>query len=136
MNAITLNLPTEIAQRLQTEAAKQGLDPDRFILNTLQERLQPHTTAPTEPQLLQQINLGLPPETWQQYHQLIDKRQAETLTPEEHTQLINISTHLETLNVQRIQALIQLATLRQQPLPELMESLGINPNPEVVEYAA
>jgi hypothetical protein len=34
-----------------------------------------------------------------------------------------------------LNALIQLATRRNQPLPDLMQSLGINPNPEVVEYA-
>jgi hypothetical protein len=76
----------------------------------------------------------LPQATLEQYHNLIAKRQAETFAPEEHSQLISISTQIETLNVQRIQALIQLADRRNQPLPELMQSLGINPNPEVVEY--
>jgi putative heme iron utilization protein len=133
MTAFTLNLTPELTQRLQTEAAKQGVEPDRFILHTLQERLKP-VSDNDEAALLQTINIGLPPETWEHYHNLIAKRQAETLTPEEHRQLINLSTQIETLNVQRIQALIQLATRRHQPLPDLMESLGINPNPEVVEY--
>jgi hypothetical protein len=133
MTAILLNLTPELTQRLQTEAAKQGVEPDRLILDTLQARFPNH--PPTEADLLQQINIGLPPETWENYHHLIAKRQAETLTSAEHTQLIAISTQLETLNVQRIQALIQLADCRQQTLPDLMQSLGINPNPEVVEYA-
>jgi hypothetical protein len=133
MTAFTLNLTPELTQRLQTEAAKQGVEPDRFILHTLQERLQPASDN-GEAALLETINIGLPPATWEHYHNLIAKRQAETLTPEEHSQLINISAQLETLNVQRIQALIQLAARRNQPLPDLMESLGINPNPEVVEY--
>jgi hypothetical protein len=75
------------------------------------------------------------PATLAQYHRLIAKRQAETLTPTELQELINLSTQLETLNVQRIQALIKLAAQRNQTLPDLMASLGINPNPEVVEYA-
>jgi hypothetical protein len=133
MTAFTLNLTPELTHRLQTEAAKQGVEPDRFILHTLQERLQPESDT-DEATLLQAINIGLPTATWEQYHRLIAKRQAETLTPEEHSQLISISTQIETLNVQRIQALIQLADRRNQPLPELMQSLGINPNPEVVEY--
>jgi hypothetical protein len=76
----------------------------------------------------------IPPATLAQYHSLIAKRQAETLTSDEHQELINLNTQIETLNVQRIQALIQLADRRNQSLPDLMESLGINPNPEVVEY--
>jgi hypothetical protein len=133
MTAFTLNLTPELTHRLQTETAKQGVEPDRFILHTFQERLQPESDT-DEATLLQAINIGLPTATWEQYHRLIAKRQAETLTPEEHSQLISISTQIETLNVQRIQALIQLADRRNQSLSDLMESLGINPNPEVVEY--
>jgi hypothetical protein len=46
-----------------------------------------------------------------------------------------MSDRLEQLNVARIQALIQLATFRNQPLTELMQTLGINPHPEIVDYA-
>jgi hypothetical protein len=41
MTAITLNLSPELDQELRTEAARQGLEPDRYIIYTLQERLQP-----------------------------------------------------------------------------------------------
>jgi hypothetical protein len=135
MTAITLNLTPELTQRLHNEATKQGVETDRLILNTLQDHFPIEPTPVTEADLLQQINIGLPPATWEEYHALIAKRQAETLTPTEHTQLIAISTELESLNVKRLNALIQLATRRNQPLPDLMQSLGINPNPEVVEYA-
>jgi hypothetical protein len=74
--------------------------------------------------LLQQINIGFSAQTWEEYHALIAKRHAETLTPEEHKQLIQMSDRLEQLNVARIQALIQLATFRNQPLTELMQTLG------------
>lgn len=46
------------------------------------------------------------------------------MTPEEHKQLIQMSDRLEQLNVTRIQALIQLATFRNQPVTELMQTLG------------
>jgi hypothetical protein len=85
--------------------------------------------------LLQQINIGFSARTWEEYHALIAKRHAETLTPEEHKQLIQMSHRLEQVNVARIQALIQLATFRNQPLTELMQTLGINPHPEIVDYA-
>ncbi|MEP6518520.1 hypothetical protein [Microcoleus vaginatus] len=126
MTTITLNLSPELEQHIRTEASRQGVEPDRYILNALQERLQPRlpTTQPTKADLLQQINIGFSAQTWEEYHALIAKRHAETLTPEEHKQLIQMSDRLEKLNVARIQALIQLATFRNQPLTELMQTLG------------
>jgi hypothetical protein len=137
MATITIDLSVELEQKLRTEAAKQGLEPERYILNTLQERLQASTQSspPTEAELLQQINIGLSAPTWEKYHTLIAKRQSETLSYEEHEQLIELSKHLENLNVARIQALIQLAHLRDQPLTDLMHTLGISTDPEVMDYA-
>jgi hypothetical protein len=66
---------------------------------------------------------------------MIAKRQAEILTPNEHQQLIATSDRLKKLSIQRVQALIKLEELRHQALPELMESLGINSNPEILDYA-
>ena len=126
MTTITLNLSPELEHQIRAEASRQGVEPDRYILNALQERLQPRlpTTQPTEADLLQQINIGFSAQTWEEYHALIAKRHAETLTPEEHEQLIQMSDHLEQLNVTRIQALIQLATFHNQPLTDLMHTLG------------
>jgi hypothetical protein len=106
------------------------------ILNTLQERFQTdQSVAMTETELIKRINIGLSPAEWAQYHDLIAKRQAETLTQNEHKQLIATSDRLEQLNVHRIQALIELAKLRHQTLPELMNSLGIGSSPEILDYA-
>jgi deferrochelatase/peroxidase EfeB len=136
MTTITLNLSPELEHQIRIEAARVGVEPDRYILNALQESLQPRlpTTQPTEADLLQQINIGFSAQTWEEYHALIAKRHAETLTPEEHEQLIQMSDRLEQLNVTRIQALIQLATFRNQPLTDLMQTLGINPHPDIVDY--
>jgi hypothetical protein len=136
MNSITLQLSSELEQQLLSAAIEQGIEPDLYILNTLQERLLSNRSVPmTEAELIQQINIGLSPSDWEKYHAFIDKRQAETLTQDEYQQLVLMSDRLEKLNVQRIQSLIQLAKLRQQTLPELMENLGINSNPDVLDYA-
>jgi hypothetical protein len=136
MNSITLQLSSELEQQLLSAAIEQGIEPDIYILNTLQERLLSNRSAPmTEAELIQQVNIGLSPSDWEEYHALIVKRQAETLTQEEYQQLVSMSDRLEKLNFQRIQSLIQLAKLRQQTLPELMENLGINPNSDVLDYA-
>jgi len=41
-----------------------------------------------EAKLLQKINQGLPPDVQQRYDKLTAKRRAETLTPEEHQELL------------------------------------------------
>jgi hypothetical protein len=136
MSTITLQLSSDLEQQLRSAATEQGIAPDIYILNTLQERLQTHrSVATTEAELIQQINIGCLPTEWAEYHDLIAKRQAETLTQQEHQQLIATSDRLEQLNVQRIQALIELAKLRHQTLPELMNSLGIDYSPEILDYA-
>ena len=132
MSTINLTLSEELDQKLRTEATKQGVEPDRYILNTITTSLK--LAAPTEASLLSQINVGLSQESWQHYHALIKKRQAEALTEEEHTQLIQLTTRLETLNVQRIQSLIHLATLRGQTLDEVMQDLEINTELDVLNH--
>jgi hypothetical protein len=138
MSTITLQLSSELEQQLLSAATEQGIEPDIYILQALQERFQSkhHESASiTEAELVQRINIGFSSSEWEKYHSLIAKRQAETLTPDEYQELVATSDRLEKLNVQRVQALIQLSQLRNQPLPELMASLGINPNPEVLDYA-
>ncbi len=132
MTQITLELSPELESQLRAEAAKQGLDPQGYILETLHTRLTANQAAanplpPAEANLLQHINLGLSAEEWDEYYALIDKRQAETLTADEHQRLIEISDQLEALNIERIQALVQLAGLRQQSLEDTMADLGIQP---------
>jgi hypothetical protein len=78
-----------------------------------------------ESDLLKEINLGVSTDTWTEYHALIAKRQAETLTDEEQQQLIKISDRLENANVRRMQALIELSDLRGQSLSIIMQELGI-----------
>lgn len=74
---------------------------------------------------IQKINEGLPPETWQHYNTLIEKRQSETLTPDEHATLIGISDRIEELNARRMEYLAELARLRRIPLSAFMQQLGI-----------
>jgi tRNA A37 N6-isopentenylltransferase MiaA len=130
MATITLELTPELEQQLRDEAAKQGLDPNHYIVNALKERLRPvprdvSRLSKAEADLLQNINLGLPPEMWEHYHALLAKRRAETLTPEEQATLIEISDQIEQANARRIQYLIELASLRGTSLEAVMQELGI-----------
>lgn len=75
MTQITLDLSPELEAQLRAEAAKQGLDPQRYILETLHTRLAANQSATNllpaaEADLLQRINLGLSSKMWDEY--LID----------------------------------------------------------------
>lgn len=134
---LTIDISPQLESKLRAVATKQGLDANEYVLNTLQEHFRhaqsdetPHLIE-RESDLLQQINAGLPTETWQRYHELIAKRRAETLTFEEQATLIEISDQIEQLNAKRIKDLVELARLRKISLTTLMQKLGIEPLPYV-----
>ena len=90
------------------------------------QRKTPHLSK-RETELLQKINRGFSTSVWQPYKQLVAKRDDETLTAEEHQQLIALSDQLEEMNVERMGYLVELAQLRGQPLQKVMDELGIYP---------
>jgi hypothetical protein len=90
--------------------------------------LTPPSRLPREEvKLLERINEGLSAETWQRYHELKAKRDAATLTPEEHAELIALSDTIEAWNVRRLEFAAELARLREVPFPELVRQLGLVP---------
>ncbi|MCY7406335.1 MAG: STAS/SEC14 domain-containing protein [Alkalinema sp. CAN_BIN05] len=83
-----------------------------------------------EQKLLQKIHQSIPQPIQQQITILLKKREAETLTPEENQEFIQLTQQVETLNVDRITHLAALAKLRNQPLKQLMQDLNLQP----IEY--
>lgn len=77
--------------------------------------------------LLQKIDQGLSPEVQQRYDELTAKRRAETLTPEEHQELLALIDRIEQAGAKRVQALTELAQLRNVSVTTLMAQLGIRP---------
>ncbi|MBO3457309.1 hypothetical protein G7B40_005455 [Aetokthonos hydrillicola Thurmond2011] len=80
-----------------------------------------------EAQLLHKINQGINLELRAQYQTLPAKPEAETLTDAEYNTLIQLSNQIEQFGVERLEALANLAQLRQVSLSDLMETLGIQP---------
>ncbi|MBW4493206.1 MAG: STAS/SEC14 domain-containing protein [Oscillatoria princeps RMCB-10] len=103
-------------------------DLERFVSQVI--ALQAQRKAPNLPQaeaeLLLKINHGIPSDTQQRYDEFIAKRQAETLTPEEHSELLHLTEQIEKLQAQRLEYLVELARLRQTSLAAVMENLGIH----------
>ncbi len=95
--------------------------------------LQARRKAPSLPQaeveLLLRINRGIPPDIQERYDELIAKRRAETLTPDEYSELLRLGDEVEKLEAKRVEYLAELARLRKTSLTALMEDLGISAPP-------
>jgi hypothetical protein len=132
---ITIEIPPKLERQLRQEAARVGLAPEAYIVEAVQERLaqarprrrhRPHL-SPEEVHLLSKINLGVSPHEWERYHELVARRKAEALTPDEQTELIALSDHMEEVNAKRIGYLAELARLRNTSLEALIRELRLTP---------
>jgi hypothetical protein len=131
---VTIVLKPELEALLQTEAAKTGIDAGTFVIGAIEERLHrsgskrvpPHLSR-EEADLLGRINRGLPEAVWQEYHALVQKRRAETLTAREHARLIALTDRIEEAHTARLTDAADLARLRGVPLKTLLRQLGLKP---------
>jgi hypothetical protein len=115
------------------EAAKHltEMELDNLIrsLHAVQAQRKSRALDTDENLLLDKINNGPPVEVWQRYRQLIKKRSQEKLTGDEHAELLRLTEVAEQYQVERLEALIRLARIRNVSLDQLMHSLGITPPP-------
>ncbi len=113
-------------------AAANGLDEsdlDQALhqIATLRARRKSPVLPPEESKLLLKINQSIPADLRSHYEILREKREAETLTHDDHERLIQLGQQIEEIGVQRLEALATLAQLRHISLVELMAALGIEP---------
>ena len=99
-----------------------------LVLALRAKRLTP-SLPKSEAELLLKINQRWPPELQGRYDVLTAKRRAETLTPDEHQELLGLITKSEQADAERTQLVGALAQLRAVPVPELMQDLGIRAAP-------
>jgi hypothetical protein len=78
-----------------------------------------------ETALFEKINVGLPASTWDRFNELRDRLDAETLTPEEHAELMSITYNMETIHAERLGHVLELAQLRGRTLDQMMAELGM-----------
>ena len=105
------------AQTAMRRALQESLDSTSVV---------PHL-SPQETALFLRINRHLAPEEQCRYDKLRAKREEETLTPEEHVELLQYVETIETLWTDRLQALLALAQLRRVSPQKLMQQLAITP---------
>ena len=96
---------------------------DRVLL--LRAKRKNNILSAAETDLLLQINQGVHTELHQQYQALKKKQDAEILTGGEYEELLELSDRIEIIAAARAGSLVKLSQLRQVPLTQLMNELGI-----------
>ena len=134
---LTIELPANIEQQLLQGATQKGISLENYLVQLLsnvtnlqKKQVEKKSLSElSEDELLMKINsfILLSETEWMTYHHLMVLRRAETLTEDEYTQLIQLGEKIENANVIRIKYLVALANLRQVPLVQLMDDLGIFP---------
>ncbi|MDQ3011700.1 MAG: STAS/SEC14 domain-containing protein [Acidobacteriota bacterium] len=112
-------------------AASQLPPPELDQLVARLQALRRQTNLPRLPvqesELLRRINQGAPAELQRRYDALRRKRRRSELSRKERQELLSLTQQIEQSDVERLQLLAQLATLRKLSLPELMRQLGLEP---------
>ena len=128
-----------VQARLTTEdllAALEQLEPaeaekiTRRLLHLQAKRKAPNLSQ-RETELLREIYREKRPGFQERFDLLNEKRRAFTLSPEEHQELLQLVDESEAFTVRRLEALGELAQLRQMTLPALMKQLGLKAPPVV-----
>jgi hypothetical protein len=92
----------------------------------LRARRHANVLSDREAELFQQINRWLTLEEQTRRNELQKKLEAKILTEREHQELMQLNEKAEMLNAERVEALAQLATIRQTTLDQLMHDLDID----------
>jgi len=128
-----------VQARMTTEdliAAIEQLEPveaekiTRRLLSAQARRRFPHLPE-REAELLREIYRAKRPGFQERFDLLSAKRHAFTLTSEEQEELLRLVDESEAFTVRRLEALGELAQLRQLTLPALMKQLGLKAPPVV-----
>ena len=125
---VTSQIEIDLDEVLQGLARLGTKELEQFVDKVIALRAQ--RRAPSLPkdetELLQQINRGLPADIRQRYDALNAKLHDETITPQEHEELLTLIDRIELTDAERMQSLVALAQLRGVSVDTLMEQLGIH----------
>ena len=125
----TIHLEAQVSsdELLKDVAQLSPAEFEQFVsrLMALRAQRQAPRSSSSEADLLPIITQGLPEELGRRYGELVAKRGARTLTPEEHAELLRLNDQVEQWEGKRLEALVQLARQRQMSLEAVMKDLGI-----------
>lgn len=123
---LSLDLSPELEERLREKAASAGINPQACAVKLLESQLTvTQLSELSETDLLLQATRGLPESIWQRYHELMDLRQAEQLSSDEHEELKQLTSTVESAHVRRLEFVAELAKRRSVGLRDMMDELGL-----------
>lgn len=122
---------THTDELVQAALQLPAVEWEQFVtrLFTLKARERVPVLAEREAELLSQIYQGLPAAMQQRLNALIEKRQSYTITEAELQELSALTDQVELFDAARLERLIELAHLRNVPLQQLIQQLGLKPVP-------
>ena len=128
---LTIELPYGLETQLREQAQQKGKALNQYISSIIQEKFNASkpvssTLTAEETRLFKHINQGFSDDFWAKLRELDKKRQEFTLDAFEKQTLMTMTEALETVNLERMKALVELATIRQIDLDVLMNQLGLN----------
>ncbi len=129
MPLLEVRSQVSLEELLKAVAQLEAKELEHFVTRVLAlrgQRMAP-SLAKEEGRFLQQINQGLSPTTQARYAELTARRQEETLSPEEHRELLELTDRIEHADAERVRALGGLAQLRDVSVEALLADLGIAP---------
>jgi hypothetical protein len=128
---ITSQVSIGLDQLLNGVSQLETTDLEQFVgqVSSLLAQRKAPSLPHRETELLELINQGLPENIQSRYDELQTKLHHETITPEEHQELLSLIDPVEQVTVDRLRSLIELSQLRQVSLDELMTQLGIHHPP-------
>ena len=132
---LTIELAADIEEQLHVQAAASGVNAETFVMDSVTDRLKrlrdgtnasrEQRLSAEESRLMQEINRGPDDAPWQRYRSLVRKRQDETISSEELSELIRLSDLIEGDHVRRLRAVSELAGLRGTTLESLMKEMEL-----------
>jgi hypothetical protein len=125
-----VNVEASLSSEQLLKAVSQLNSPDleEFVQRVLvlQAQRRVLSLSHDEDQLLRDVHRRLPADLRHRYDTLVAKRRAETLTHEEHEELLRLANEVEAHNTRRVESLAKLSLLRQVPLDQLMMDLDLH----------
>ncbi len=129
MTTATVPLATAVSELVQRTEQLPLRDFEAFFSNILSQnaRRKAPGLSHAESVLLTNINREFPPKKLERFFLLDNKRRDETISTEEHRELLRLVRQLERHDAERMQWLGELSLLRKVPLDDLMTQLGLLP---------
>lgn len=130
MPTITVEAQLSPSELIRAVEQLEPADLNAFTTQVLALRAQ--RIAPTLPaaeaELLRKINAGVPSDIQTRLDTLRSQKDQSPLTAEEYAELLTLTEQIERVDADRLEHLATLSQMRQIPLRQLMEQLGLKPH--------